>query len=99
MEGTVVQCRVRQRSPKRPTWQAASTKEKPALVRKEVYLAKGKDRQVKAVSMRKQVYHILPTPTTWALTHDLNCKFCGRLEDFEHVLSSCSAILTEGRYL
>ena len=49
----------------------------------------------------RSVYDVLPTPTnlkTWGLTDDPCCKLCGRPANLEHVLSSCSKALADGRY-
>ena len=52
-------------------------------------------------SQLKSVYDVLPTPTnlaTWGMTDDPKCKLCGRPANLEHILSSCSVSLTDGRY-
>lgn len=49
----------------------------------------------------KSVYDVLPSPTnlaTWGLSDDPSCKLCGRPANLEHILSSCSVALTDGRY-
>ena len=49
----------------------------------------------------KSVYDVLPTPTnlcTWGLTEDPSCKLCQKPCNLEHVLSSCSTALSQGRY-
>ncbi|XP_052674360.1 uncharacterized protein LOC128156311 [Crassostrea angulata] len=46
-------------------------------------------------------YDVLPSPTNlavWGLSDDPNCKLCGKPTNFEHILSSCSVALSEGRY-
>ena len=47
------------------------------------------------------VYDVLPTPTNlqrWRLTEDPFCVHCKRPANLEHILSSCRAGLTEGRF-
>lgn len=47
------------------------------------------------------VYDVLPTPTNlqrWRLTEDPFCAQCKRPANLEHILSSCRAGLTEGRF-
>ncbi|KAJ8017190.1 hypothetical protein DPEC_G00015180 [Dallia pectoralis] len=47
------------------------------------------------------VYDVLPTPTNlqrWRLTEDPSCALCKRPASLEHILSSCRAGLTEGRF-
>lgn len=47
------------------------------------------------------VYDVLPTPTNlqrWRLTEDFSCALCKRPANLEHILSSCRAGLTEGRF-
>lgn len=47
------------------------------------------------------VYDVLPTPTNlqrWRLTEDPFCAQCKRPANLEHILSSCRASLTEGRF-
>ncbi|KAG1953648.1 hypothetical protein F2P79_009189 [Pimephales promelas] len=47
------------------------------------------------------VYDVLPTPTNlqrWRLTEDPSCALCKRPVNLEHILSSCRAGLTEGRF-
>lgn len=49
----------------------------------------------------RSVYDVLPSPTNlavWGLTEDPNCKLCGKPANLEHILSSCSVALSEGRY-
>ena len=49
----------------------------------------------------KSVYDVLPSPVnlhTWGLKEDPNCTLCGRPANLEHVLSSCSVALADGRY-
>ncbi|XP_069118928.1 uncharacterized protein [Argopecten irradians] len=49
----------------------------------------------------KSVYDVLPTPSnlaTWGMTDDPACKLCGRPANLEHILSSCSVALADGRY-
>nr|XP_034331688.1 uncharacterized protein LOC117690947 [Crassostrea gigas] len=49
----------------------------------------------------RSVYDVLPSPTNlavWGLSDDLNCKLCGKQANLEHILSSGSVALSEGRY-
>jgi len=49
----------------------------------------------------RSVYDVLPSPTNlciWGLAENPNCKLCGKPANLEHVLSSCSVALSEGRY-
>ena len=47
------------------------------------------------------VHDLLPSPANpclWGLTTDPSCKLCDRPGTLEHVLSSCSTGLTQGRF-
>jgi hypothetical protein len=47
------------------------------------------------------VYDVLPTPTnlmTWGKIENSNCSLCGKPGNLEHILSSCSKALADGRY-
>ena len=47
------------------------------------------------------VYDILPTPTnlcTWKMSDDPLFKLCGKRPTLEHILSSYSRALADGRY-
>ena len=47
------------------------------------------------------VYDVLPTPTnlmTWGKAESPNCTLCGKPGNLEHILSSCSKALADGRY-
>lgn len=49
----------------------------------------------------RSVYDLLPSPANlcrWGLTADPKCSLCDRTGTLEHVLSSCSTSLTQGRY-
>ena len=49
----------------------------------------------------RPVYALLPTPANlcrWGLTDDPKCSLCDRSGTLEHVLSSCSTSLPQGRY-
>ncbi|VDI54010.1 Hypothetical predicted protein [Mytilus galloprovincialis] len=49
----------------------------------------------------KSVYDVLPSPTnlaTWGLIDDPKCVLCGKPANLEHILSSCSSALKDGRY-
>jgi hypothetical protein len=49
----------------------------------------------------RSVHDLLPSPANlcrWGLTTDPNCKLCDRPATLEHVLSSCSTALSQGRY-
>ena len=49
----------------------------------------------------RSVYDLLPTPANlcrWGLTDDPKCSLCDRPGTLEHVLSTCSTSLTQGRY-
>ena len=49
----------------------------------------------------RSVYDVLPSPTnlhTWGLIDDPNCRLCKRPANLEHVLSTCSVALADGRY-
>ncbi|XP_052267689.1 uncharacterized protein LOC127869268 [Dreissena polymorpha] len=49
----------------------------------------------------KSVYDQLPSPANlcrWGLTADPKCSLCDRVGPLEHVLSSCTTALTQGRY-
>ncbi|XP_052268193.1 uncharacterized protein LOC127869579 [Dreissena polymorpha] len=50
----------------------------------------------------RSVYDLLPSPANlcrWGLTTDPKCSLCDRIGTLEHVLSSCSTALTQGRNL
>ncbi|XP_071153477.1 uncharacterized protein [Mytilus edulis] len=66
-------------------WRTATMEEKKQLVHKEL----------------KSVYDVLPSPTnlaTWGLIDDPKCVLCGKPAILEHILSSCSSSLKDGRY-
>jgi len=47
------------------------------------------------------VYDLLPSPANlsrWGLIDDPKCSLCDKTGTLEHVLSSCSTSLTDGRY-
>ena len=49
----------------------------------------------------RSVYDLLPSPANlcrWGLTTDPKCSLCDKPGTLEHVLSSCSTALTQGRY-
>ena len=49
----------------------------------------------------RSVYGLLPSPANlcrWGLTRDPKCSLCDKPGTLEHVLSSCSTSLTQGRY-
>ena len=49
----------------------------------------------------RSVYDLLPSPANlcqWGLTTDPKCSLCDKPGTQEHVLSSCSTALTQGRY-
>ncbi|XP_052224708.1 uncharacterized protein LOC127840340 [Dreissena polymorpha] len=49
----------------------------------------------------RSVYDLLPSPANlcrWGLTAEPKCSLCDRVGTLEHVLSSCSTALTQGRY-
>ena len=49
----------------------------------------------------KSVYDVLPSPTNlhrWGLKDDPSCKLCTKIGSLEHILSSCSKCLSQGRY-
>lgn len=49
----------------------------------------------------KSLYDVLPSPTNlvvWGLSEDPACKLCNKPANLEHVLSSCSQSLANGRY-
>ena len=49
----------------------------------------------------RSVYDLLTSPANlcrWGLTDDTNCILCDRSGTLEHVLSSCSTSVTQGRY-
>jgi hypothetical protein len=49
----------------------------------------------------RSVYDLLPSPANlsrWGLIDDPKCSLCDRIGTLEHVLSSCSTSLTDGRY-
>ena len=48
----------------------------------------------------RSVYNLLPSPANlcrWGLTRDPKCSLCEKPGTLEHVLSSCSTALTQGR--
>ena len=48
-----------------------------------------------------QAVYVLPTPTnlmTWGNSESPNCTLCGKPGNLEHILSSCSKALADGRY-
>ena len=56
---------------------------------------------LKAKFLIRSVYDVLPTPSNlavWGTDVDPTCVLCGRRCTLEHILSSCSASLTAGRY-
>ena len=49
----------------------------------------------------RSVHDLLPSPTNlcrWGLTTDPKCSLCDKPGTLEHVLSSCTTSLTQGRY-
>ena len=49
----------------------------------------------------RSAYDLLPSGANllkWGKTDDPNCPLCGKIQTTEHVLSSCSKALAEGRY-
>jgi len=49
----------------------------------------------------RSVYDLLPSPANlsrWGLIDDPKCSLCDKTGTLEHVLSSCSTSLTDGRY-
>jgi hypothetical protein len=49
----------------------------------------------------RSVYDLLPSPTNlyrWGLSDDPKCHLCSKQGTLEHVLSSCSTALSQGRY-
>ena len=49
----------------------------------------------------RSVYDLLPLPANlcrWGLTTDPKCSLCDKPGTLEHVMSSCSTALTQGRY-
>ena len=49
----------------------------------------------------RSVYDTLPSPANlylWKLKEDPNCVLCGRKGTLEHILSSCTVSLSQGRY-
>ncbi|XP_052271754.1 uncharacterized protein LOC127872461 [Dreissena polymorpha] len=49
----------------------------------------------------RSLYDLLPSPANlcrWGLTAEPKCSLCDRVGTLEHVLSSCSTALTQGRY-
>ena len=49
----------------------------------------------------RSVYDLLPSPANlsrWELIDDPKCSLCDKTGTLEHVLSSCSTSLTDGRY-
>ena len=53
-----------------------------------------------AVSPQISIWHATKPNklAVWGLTEDPNCKLCGKPANLEHILSSCSVALSEGRY-
>ena len=52
-------------------------------------------------SLLQAIYDVLPSPTNlvlWKLDKDAVCSLCKRYANLEHILSSCSIALSQGRY-
>ncbi|RXN32649.1 reverse transcriptase [Labeo rohita] len=97
--GSVTQGRAGLGSLTATRYDLASGRERQRLVQEEVRASVEEERTSRAVAMRQQGAWMNPSNLyTWGRVETPACPLCSKPGTLEHILSSCSKALGEGRY-